>query len=526
MPMQSVISPSRRRDRWRGAVVALMVLASLLLAGCATGPLPRGPVATAAPAAASGPLHDAVTALGLAPGESAYRLVAGGEDGFVLRYLTAQRASTSIDAQYYMWHDDLTGRLLAGELFAAAERGVRVRVLVDDLYAQGLEDDLANLDAHPLLEIRVFNPFRARRTMLGKAFSFLGSGGALNHRMHNKLWIADGSVAVVGGRNIGDEYFGANDRFNFGDLGVLLAGRAVTDASAQFDTYWNSDVVVPLAAFARVTDADAAFAEARAAFAEHRDQATGTDYARHLGVLREAEALGLRLGDAWRGNAVTMLADDPAKAQRGRDRPMLMLRAIEALLQRSEREAVVVSPYFVPRRYGTDALTGLVGRGAAVAVLTNSLAANDVAAVHGGYSRWRRPLLEAGVVVHELKPIGSEPVASSLGSSRASLHTKAVVVDRRLAYVGSFNFDPRSAQLNTESGVLIDDPRFAAAVLAQYEAAIAPARSWRVHLVDGRMRWTSEVDGRELTVDHEPDASLGRRMTALLFRILPLDSQL
>lgn len=523
---QDLTAHCRRPGRRPCVVVAALVLVGLLLAGCATGPLPRGPVSSAAPLATSGALHDAVVGLGLAPGESAYRLVAGGEDAFALRYATAQRASASIDAQYYMWHDDLTGRLIAGELFAAAERGVRVRVLVDDLYAQGLEDDLANLDAHPLLEIRVFNPFRARRTMFGKALDFLGSGGALNHRMHNKLWIADGQVAIVGGRNIGDEYFGANDRFNFGDLGVLLAGRAVADASAQFDTYWNSDVVVPLAAFARAADADAAFASARAAFAAHRDQAAGSDYVRRLDSLRSAHAFGLRLDEAWRGRGVTMLADDPAKARRGGERPLVMLEAIGALLGRSEREAVVISPYFVPRRLGTDALTGLVGRGAAVSVLTNSLAANDVAAVHGGYSRWRRPLLEAGVTIHELKPTGDEAAEQSLGSSQASLHTKAVVVDRRLAYVGSFNFDPRSARLNTESGVLIDDPRFAAAVLAQYEAAIAPTRSWRVHLVDGRMRWTSAVDGREVTVDHEPDASFGRRATALLFRLLPLDSQL
>ncbi len=518
--------PDRNVVRRRSVAALFVACVGLLVSGCASLPLPRGEPAAALPPASTGPLHDVVTGLGLGQEASAYRLVAGGEDAFVLRYTTAQRASASLDAQYYMWHDDLTGRLIAGELFAAAERGVRVRVLVDDLYAQGLEDDLANLDAHPLLEIRVFNPFRARRTVLGRALNFLGSGGALNRRMHNKLWIADGQLAIVGGRNIGDEYFGANEAFNFGDLGVLVAGRAVRDASSQFDTYWNSDVVVPLATFSRAADAEAAFAAARAAFAAHREAAADSEYAHRLAALREAGTFGLHLDEAWQGGQVTIVADDPAKAKGGRDRPLTMLRAIGDLLARSEREAVVLSPYFVPRRLGTDTLTGLAARGATVAVLTNSLAANDVAAVHGGYSRWRRPLLEAGVTLHELKPTGGEPAEQTLGSSRASLHTKAVVVDRRLAYVGSFNFDPRSARLNTESGVLIDDPRFAAAVLAQYEAAIAPTRSWRVHLDDGRMRWTSAVDGREVTVGHDPDASFGRRMTALLFRLLPLDSQL
>ena len=502
--------------------------AALLLAACATTPLPRGEPSTALAPASGTALDEAVGGIGLGAGESAYRLVAGAEDAFALRMRTAALAGRSLDVQYYMWHDDLTGRLLAGELMQAADRGVRVRVLVDDLYAQGLDAALANVDAHPNLEIRVFNPFRSRTSGIGNAWEFIATGGRVNHRMHNKLWIADGRLAIVGGRNIGDEYFGAHGEFNFGDLGVLLAGQAAVDASAHFDDYWNSASAIPLSAFAKADDRAAAMDTARAAFAAHREAAAGSDYVARILRLRDEGALGLRLPELRRGGAVTVLADDPRKAEGG-DRPLLMLDAMVELLGRAQREAIVVSPYFVPMRRGSDVLLGLRERGVQVAVLTNSLAANDVAAVHGGYSRWRRRLLEGGVAIHELKPLpgtGGEDDDGRIGSSRASLHTKAVVVDRRYAFVGSFNMDPRSARLNTEGGVLVDDPAFATEVRAQYAAAANRARSWEVRLVDGRMRWFDEVDGREVVLKSDPEASAGRRFTAFLFRLLPLDRQL
>lgn len=507
---------------------AFALVATLALAGCATVSAPRGAPQPALPPGDSTALDGAVESLGLEPGRSAYRLVTRPEDSFALRMRTADLAQRSLDVQYYMWHDDLTGRLLAGELVAAADRGVRVRVLVDDMYAKGLDALLANVDAHPLLEIRVFNPFRSRGSRLGNVLEFVATLGRLNHRMHNKLWIADSRLAILGGHNIGDEYFGANHEFNFGDLGVLLAGQAAVDAARQFDAYWNSESAVPLVRFAKAAEPEAAIAGAREAFAAHRRAALETDYIQRVIALRAEGAIGLHLDALRRGGTVEVLADDPLKA-RGRDHPMRMLGAIRALLGRAEREAVIVSPYFVPMRGGADGLLGLRGRGVEVAVLTNSLAANDVAAVHGGYGRWRRPLLEGGVSIHEIKPLpgtGDDADDAPLGSSRSSLHTKALVVDRRLAFVGSFNMDPRSARLNTESGVVIDDPAFAEEVHAQYLAATDPARAWQVRVVDGRLRWIDVVDGREVAIDHEPEATWWRRFNALLFRVLPLDRQL
>lgn len=503
----------------------LLLLAALTLSACALTPLPRGEPAQALPVGEDTRLDRDVGGLVLGPQESAYRLVEGPEDAFVLRMRTAQLAGRSLDVQYYMWHDDLTGRLIAGELLAAAERGVRVRVLVDDLYVQGLELPLANVDAHPNLEIRVYNPFRTRGSLLGKALE-LASDKRYNRRMHNKLWIADGRLAIVGGRNIGDEYFGAHTQFNFSDLGVLLAGHAVTEASGHFDAYWNSESAVPLTAFARAADPGAAVEEARAAFSAHRDSAAGTPYARHLGQLRRRGALGLHLAQMRQGGTVKVLADDPAKTTRKRDRPLRMLEAVRGLLAGAREQAIVVSPYFVPMRGGAEGLVALEERGVEVEVLTNSLAANDVAAVHGGYSRWRRSLLVGGVTLYELKPIGSLPAESSLGSSRASLHTKALLIDGHTSFVGSFNLDPRSARLNTESGVVINDPLFAASLREHYERATSAPLSWHVRLDGRELVWDDVVDGKPVVLRGEPGASLGRRLQAWLFRLLPLDKQL
>ncbi len=502
-----------------------LLFAALLLGACASGPLPRGEPADALPIGTDTLLDRAVDGLSLAAGESGYRLVQASEDAFAVRMRSAAIAERSLDVQYYMWHDDLTGRLIAGELFAAAQRGVRVRVLIDDIYARGLDESLANIDAHPNLEIRLFNPFRSRDSTVGNVVEFMVTMGVKNRRMHNKLWIADSRLAIVGGRNIGDEYFGAHDEFNFGDLGVLLVGTAAVDSSTHFDDYWNSDAVVPLSVFAKADDPVAAVAVAEAAFDAHRKAAATTPYVERLRKLQRDGELGLDLQDLERGSGVRVVSDDPAKAFGG-DHPLRMLEEVRSLLGSAHVEAVVISPYFVPMRKGTEGLIGLQRRGVEVRVLTNSLAANDVAAVHGGYSKWRRPLLKAGVQIHELKPIAGASQDGPLGSSRASLHTKALVIDGRIAYVGSFNMDPRSARINTEGGVVIDDAEFAAQVRAQYESAIDPARSWRVGLSAGQLRWYDVHDGQPRVFTGEPEADRKRLFTAWMFRMLPLDSQL
>ena len=506
----------------------IVPLAALLLAACASAPFPRGAPSSFLPPGDSTELDHAAASLALAPDESAYGLFRSGEDEFAARLVTIAQAGRSLDAQYYLWHDDLTGRAIGRELLRAADRGVRVRVILDDVTARGHDEELATLDAHERIEIRVFNPFRTRGSTVGNGLEFIFGGGRVNHRMHNKLWIADSQLAIVGGRNIGDEYFGAHEEVNFGDLGVLMAGRVVADADAQFDQFWNSDSVVPISAFAHPKDPEADLAKKRAAMDAQREQALATPYAKHLLNLRDEGLVGLHLDTMLRGKQVKLVTDDPTKSKGEDNAPQVMLDTITGLLQGAQKEAVIISPYFVPKRPGTDQLVAMEKRGVAVHLLTNSLAANDVASVHGGYSKWRLDLLRSGVDIHELKPVslGTHSKSADSTKSTASLHAKSLVTDDHIAFVGSFNMDPRSARINTECGVIIDDPAFAAQVHARYELATQLKNSWKLELQDNKIVWLDEVDGKPVILHDEPPASGSKRFIAWMFSWLPLDSQL
>ncbi len=504
----------------------IVLLAALLLAACASAPFPRGAPSSFLPPGDSTELDHAAASLALAPDESAYGLFRSGEDEFAARLVTIAQAGRSLDAQYYLWHDDLTGRAIGRELLRAADRGVRVRVILDDVTARGHDEELATLDAHERIEIRVFNPFRTRGSTVGNGLEFIFGGGRVNHRMHNKLWIADSQLAIVGGRNIGDEYFGAHEDVNFGDLGVLMAGHVVADADAQFDQFWNSDSVVPISAFAHPKDPEADLAKKRAAMDAQREQALATPYARHLLNLRDEGLVGLHLDTMLRGKQVKLVTDDPTKSKGEDNAPQVMLDTITGLLQGAQKEAVIISPYFVPKRPGTDQLVAMEKRGVAVHLLTNSLAANDVASVHGGYSKWRLDLLRAGVDIHELKPLQLGAHRDASDKSTASLHAKSVVTDDHIAFVGSFNMDPRSARINTECGVIIDDAVFAAQVRARYELATQLKNSWKLELQDNKIVWLDEVDGKPVILHDEPPASGSKRFIAWMFSWLPLDSQL
>jgi putative cardiolipin synthase len=505
-----------------------VLLAAVLLAACSTAPFPRGATSTFLPPGDSTELDHAVAGLALAPDETAYGLFRSGEDEFAARLTSIALAGRSLDAQYYLWHDDLTGRAIGRELLRAADRGVRVRVLLDDVTARTHDEELAILDSHERIEIRVFNPFRTRGSTVGNGLEFIFGGGRVNHRMHNKLWIADSQFAIVGGRNIGDEYFGAHEEVNFGDLGVLMAGHVVADADADFDLFWNSDSVVPISAFAQPKDADAALAKKRDAMEAQRQEALATPYAQHLLNLRDEGLTGLHLDSMLRGKQVKLVTDVPSKSKGEDTTPQIMLDTITGLLQGAQHEAVIISPYFVPRRPGTDLLVSMEKRGVAVHLLTNSLAANDVASVHGGYSKSRLELMQAGVDIHELKPVMLGTHSKTAGSSKstASLHAKSLVTDDHVAFVGSFNMDPRSARINTECGVIIDDPKFAEQVHARYELATTLKNSWKLELQDGKIVWLDEVDGKQVVLHDEPPASGTKRFIAWMFSWLPLDSQL
>jgi putative cardiolipin synthase len=508
---------------WGAFSLAALAFSGLLLADHLTPPATGTPSVALAPQADATALDRELAPLQAAhPGQTGALLVNDGVDAFAARALSAQRAGRSLDLQYYIWHDDLAGRLLAREVWRAAERGVRVRMLLDDMNAKSMDSKLLLLDAHPNIEIRLYNPFR-NRTGLARAAELAQRFFSVNHRMHNKAWIADNRVAVTGGRNIGVEYFGAGEDVNFRDLDMVLFGPAVQEASTIFDRYWNSPAVVPLAALA---DAPKAGFDTLAQSIE--TEAAGPDAKRYLrrleGSARVQDYARQQLVPFWSTN-IHLQADPPLKGRDDATEGWLVDR-IARDIAGARHEALLISPYFVPGDDGAAALARLSRMGAAVGVITNSLAANDVPAVYGGYRNHREALLRGGVDVYEIRAQGT-PGSSVFGSSGASLHTKAYVVDDRRGFIGSFNMDARSAYLNTEMGVLFDDPGLAQALRQEYERLSSPPLSYRVVLgADGDTRWVDRTHRPPQVIDVPPDTTTTQRVVARVVSWLPLESQL
>lgn len=516
-----------RKFRLLGLILLTLVIASLasLYSYGRFAARVRGPASHALPVAAGATMLDrAIAPLTAAhPERTGLGLVSDNLDAFAIRALTAQAAGRSLDLQYYIWHDDLTGQLLDRELLRAADRGVRVRLLLDDMNAHGRDSLLVALDQHPNIEVRMFNPSRNRAGFLGRGTEMLLRGISLNRRMHNKAWLADGRIAVVGGRNIGDEYFDAATDTNFLDLDAALLGPAVRQTEAVFDAFWNSRSVIPLRALARA-DGDA-LAGLRASVDKAQRARRAEPY-----LKRVANAPGVRaflegqMPLHWPISA-QVHSDPPEKGQGGGGDGWLITRLMPAVSRARER-VWLISPYFVPGRDGVAWLGGLRRRGVEVGVLTNSLAATDVTVVHSGYAPYRIPLLREGVELYELMPRGVPEDSSLFGSSGASLHTKAFVVDGSSGFVGSFNLDPRSVSLNTEMGVFFEDAGAAAELARRYRDKTAPTHSYRLRLVEGKLRWDDGAVTPPRVWEHEPGVGLWRRGTVKVLEWLPIESQL
>jgi putative cardiolipin synthase len=505
----------------------MLLLIALTTSGCAQLQ-PRGdlPMESAIPTQGTAPLDRAfLPAETSHPRESGFRLLVDGAEAFVVRMHSARMAMRSLDVQTYIWHADLTGKFLAHQLLESADRGVRVRLLVDDMDARAKNAHFAALAAHPDIEVRVFNPFASRNGALG----FISEGARnferINRRMHNKSWIADNRVAIVGGRNLGDEYFGASDAMNFVDLDFGMVGPVVRDASASFDRYWNAPSAYPM----EMLDAEAVDPAALQRLRDHLVlHARLSESSRYAQALRDDDATQrLKSGDwplEWSGR-YRFIADDPLKiSMKKRDAHRAAVSAVLLPEMRAAQSALdIISPYFVPGDKGSTGLVNTARAGARVRILTNSLAANDVAAVHGGYSRYRAKLLKGGVQLWELKPLGGETTDKSLfGSSGASLHTKALSIDRTTLFVGSYNLDPRSTWLNCEQGVLVESPELVRQLQAIFEAQTAGNRAWQVTREAGQLQW---VDDRGVS-KAEPGTSFSQRMQAWFARLLRIEAQL
>ena len=454
-------------------------------------------------------------------GESGIVALREGTDAFAARYLLAEAAERTLDVQYYIWHNDVAGGLLFDALRRAAARGVRVRLLLDDNNTVGMDAVLASLNAQSGIEIRLFNPFRHRRWRL---VDFATDFARLNRRMHNKSFTVDGQATIVGGRNVGDEYFGVRHEVMFVDLDVLAIGPVVGDVSNDFERYWSSESARPASEVLSALRESPGAKRHSAAGAGPNDAAA--DAYRHAlessSVVRDLFAGTLDF--EWA--VTTMLSDDPAKAVgRGRDEQLLFTK-LKSLIGTPNGNLLLISAYFVPGVEGTAYLAALATGNVHVAVLTNSLEATDVPVVHAGYAKRRRRLLQAGVELFELKRGAAAPsaakfrvgaVGGSMGSSGSSLHAKTFAVDNRRVFVGSFNFDPRSARLNTELGFLIESPALASE-LAKAFAERIPGRAYRVTLGERKhLNWLDLQDGKTVVQTTEPGGSRWKRlMVALL----------
>lgn len=456
------------------------------------------------------------------PGQSGIHPLQDPHDAFAARMVLTQAAQHTLDIQYYIWRKDLTGTLLFAALLAAADRGVHVRLLLDDNNTAGLDETLAALDSHPNIEIRLFNPFAIRSA---RWIGFITDFSRSNRRMHNKSFTADNQATIIGGRNIGDEYFGATDGILFADMDVLAAGPVVDDVSNDFDLYWASDssypveLILPLATPAQLSKLASNCKTAQlhpAATAYMRAWRTST-------LMRKLHQGSLTLH--W---AVTqMVSDDPAKGLGHAPHDQLITHAISRIIGQPKSELELVSPYFVPGAEGVKAFTAMAEHGVKIKILTNSLDATDVPAVHAGYAKRRKPLLAAGIELYEMRRLSPEmkkdKSATRFGSSGSSLHAKTFSVDRSRVFVGSFNFDPRSAKLNTELGFIIESPAMAMQIEAAFKDTI-PANSYEVRLSNnGTLYWLDSHQGRVIRYDNEPETSFWTRAWVGFLSILPIE---
>lgn len=454
------------------------------------------------------------------PGKAGIIALPDGHDAFAARMLLVEAADRTLDVQCYIWHNDTSGALLFEALRRAADRGVRVRLLLDDNNTGGLDAVLAGLDAHPNLEVRLFNPFNRSARLLGYVVDLV----RVNRRMHNKSFTADHQATIVGGRNIADEYFSAQPNRVFVDLDVLAVGPVAQQVSRDFDRYWTSQSSYPADRILPASDARQMA----------RDRAAADDKSRSAAAaaLRRAVAECPLAHDLFAGTlefewALTrLLSDDPAKVQDRARAATMVWPQMKQALGPPRASLGLVSAYFVPTRTGTEGLVSLARQGVTVRVLTNSLEATDMAIAHAGYAKHRRALLAGGVELFEIKREFAGPTVHGgglAGSSSSSLHAKTFSVDRQRVFVGSFNFDPRSARLNTEMGLVIESERLARSLAAALEREI-PDRAYRVRLTEsGRLEWLEQIDGRELLHKKEPGTGIGRRALVAALSWLPID---
>ena len=461
------------------------------------------------------------------PSLSGVELLADPESAFTTRFALANLAEKSLDLQYYLWKGDLAGGLLLWAALEAADRGVRVRFLIDDIYHSGRDDVYALLDTHENFEVRIFNPMANRGA--GRYFNYALNRKHLNHRMHNKIWLADNAVAVLGGRNIGNDYFGVDTKANFFDLDVLTTGQGAREAGSAFDEYWNSKYAVPIHVLNTKSFTKEHLDEGRKKLDAFLEDIDTMPYALTIDSEETIELL-----KEWRDELAWVKAHvvvDPLDRFEGQGESAIVEFNRENIAS-IETEFIAESAYLIPSQEGIAAMEEMVGRGIRVRLLTNSLQSNNHISAHSGYMKYRKDILETGAELYELRPNAAlrEHFRANKKNHEvpAGIHTKSFIIDDEQALIGSFNFDPRSRDLNSEIGLVISDREFAGEVMAVMEEDFHPENAYRLYLnEDGKLRWELQnPDGTITVFKKDPGAPWWRRATARFLSWLPIEQEL
>lgn len=513
----------------------LLLLILLALGGCASAPPPEP--SHVLPVQGTRLDNEISERAAVHPGQSGFHLLASSVDAFLARAELIRKAQRSLDVQYYIVHDGLTTRALIRELLHAADRGVRVRILIDDTSSDGWDYELGALAAHPNIQVRLFNPLHLGRSTgvtrnLGRLFNL----SEQHRRMHNKLLLADNSVAIVGGRNLGDEYFDAKAEMNFSDLDLMGVGPVAQSLGQSFDQYWNSRISRPIEDYLW-GDPDLDELNRMRHKLDHylaKERVKSSSYIARLNRSSDRPHLQNWLDDlVWApGKAVW---DTPLKVldQGDPKGEQLLSTQLQPLFDEVSKELILVSAYFVPTSAGVDYLTQRAESGVSVRLLTNSLEATDVPAVHAGYAPYRLELLEHGVKLYELRADPDQRLSGApwmvRGSSSASLHSKAAVFDQQKVFVGSLNFDPRSVLWNTEVGIIVDSPELADQVRRLALASMSPSVSYQVKIAPNsdppKLVWIEERGGKLVALDREP-GNAWRRLNVWIAGAIGLEKML
>ncbi len=532
-------------DSVRARQVLLGIMLASLLASCAS--LPPG---SDYPKTTSNALtrpertrlgHELAAAKAAHPGASGFKLLPVGIESFLLRMEMAEAAQRTLDVEYFLIQSDETGQLLIEALLKAADRGVRVRVLLDDAGSFGRDAQIRTLAGYPNVELRLFNPFAYRGDIEFVHFvEYMGDASRLNYRMHNKLIVVDNEIGIVGGRNVGDEYFQAGRDFEFGDYDIIAAGPIVDQISNTFDAFWNSPMAIPIEALAEGKPSVRELDDYRALLGAHHAQMTETNPP-FMRTLAAGEPLGAlvrgKTSLVWANAEVIYDSPEKAKVEDGEQGGRLLRRRLGAVANQVQSELIIVSPYLVPGPAGMKFFATLRERNVSVRILTNSLASTDMSVVHSGYQAYRVPLLKMGVELYEVRPVLGQPVVrgnqlKSPSAGRFAMHAKVFVFDRRRVFVGSMNLDQRSLRLNTEIGLIIDSPELARQIALRFADIAQPANSYVLalgaadDLGQRPLVWHTLEEGKPVDYVREPAVTFWQRLKVEMLSLLPLDELL